>query len=266
MSDPLTRHVDADERRELILAQLRAFGFRSVAELAGGLRVSAMTVRRDLRLLESEGGVRLVHGGACLAQGGLDGGAFARDAAAAARRRVAAVAVDMVGTGDTIAVDAGMTALTFASTLPESFAGAVITHSLPVVQLLAAGRSKARLVALGGELCADRQAFVGPCTEAAVAGLRARTYFLEPVALDEHGIYAASPAEASVQRRLMEIADEVVVIATSAVFNGSAPARIAPLTRLARIVIDKPAPYRFGAVLSAAGLLSHTQCHVGFPG
>jgi DeoR family transcriptional regulator of aga operon len=150
--------------------------------------------------------------------------------------------------------------------LPESFAGAVITHSLPVVQLLAAGRSKARLVALGGELCADRQAFVGPGAEAAVAGLRAKTYFLEPVALDEHGIYAASPAEASLQRRLIGIADEVVVIATSSVFNGSAPARIAPLTRVARLVVDRPVPERLEAVLRAAGLLSHTPCQVACPG
>jgi len=36
------------------------------------------------------------------------------------------------------------------------------------------------------------------------------------MAPDERGIYAASPAEASVQRRLMEAAKEVGVVATSA--------------------------------------------------
>ena len=234
-----------------ILSQLRAFGFLSVGDLARDLNVSAMTVRRDLHRLESNGDVRLVHGGASLSSDALHGDVFQRDAMALARCRVAALAVQFVEQGDTIAIDAGMTAFALARALPETFNGSVVTHSMPVVQFFAAGASEARLVALGGELHPDRHAFVGPSTEAALAGLRARTFFLEPGGMD--GIYAASPAEASVQRCLMEIADEVVIVATSAVLSGSAPARIAPLDRAARLIIDEPLPNRIGKVLRDAG-------------
>jgi DeoR/GlpR family transcriptional regulator of sugar metabolism len=254
MTEPEVPHVGAPERRAHILSQLRAFGFLSIGDLARDLRVSAMTVRRDLHVLESDGDVRLVHGGAGLSPIALHGDAFRRDAMAVARCRVAALAVKLVGAEDTIAVDAGMTAFALARALPSSFTGAVITHSMPVVQLFAAGQSNARLVVLGGELRSDRYAFVGPGTEAALADLRAKTFFLEPSALDERGIYAASPAEASVQRRLMEIADEVVIVATSAVLTGSAPALIAPLDGATRLVTDEPVPERLRPALRGAGL------------
>ncbi len=179
--------------------------------------------------------MRLVHGGASLAPSALHGAAFPPDRLGAARGRVAALAAELVGVTDTIAVDAGPTAYALARALPESFSGSVITHSMPVVQLLAEQSTGARLVALGGELRADRHAFVGPSTEAALAGLRARTFFLEPAAVDPRGLYAGSPAEASVQRRLMDIADDVVMIATADVTRSSAPALIASLDHVTAV-------------------------------
>ena len=137
----------------------------------------------------------------------------------------------MVGTEDTIAVDAGPTAHALTMALPDDFNGSVITHSLPVLQLLDEQTTKVRTVALGGELLADRHAFVGPTTEAAVGGLRARTFFFSPAAMDARGTYAQSPAEASVQRRLIGIADEVVLVATHDVLAGSSPACVAALER-----------------------------------
>ena len=136
-------------------------------------------------------------------------------------------AAAMVGPTDTIALDAGPTAFALARALPADFRGSVITHSMPVLRLLDEQPSAATAVALGGELLADRHAFVGPATEAALEQLRARTFFLSPAAVDARGVYARTPAEASVQRRLIEIADRVVLVATHEVYTTSAPARIA---------------------------------------
>src|SRR5258707_10857073 len=52
------------ERHELILRSLSRHGRLRVAELAGELGVSAITVRRDLAELDSAGLLRRVHGGA----------------------------------------------------------------------------------------------------------------------------------------------------------------------------------------------------------
>ncbi|MDR3107158.1 MAG: DeoR family transcriptional regulator, partial [Bifidobacteriaceae bacterium] len=55
-----------DLRRERLTAILRRRGTVRVAELAAATNVTALTVRRDLKLLESAGLIERVHGGARL--------------------------------------------------------------------------------------------------------------------------------------------------------------------------------------------------------
>src|SRR4051794_19193442 len=256
MTGATLRYEAAAERRARILSALRLAGFVSIADLARDLRVSQMTIRRDLHALEDRGHVRVVHGGASLATGALRGSAFP-DAHARSQERVARRAAGLVGATDTIAIDAGPTAYALARALPEDFSGCVITHSMPVLQLLAERTGAIRMVALGGELLADRRAFVGPTTEAALDQLRARTFFLSPYAIDSRGTYARSPAEARVERCLMEIADEVVVVATREAFARSAPARVAPLAQLTALVAGRCVPPDVASALERAAVTRH---------
>jgi DeoR family transcriptional regulator of aga operon len=256
MTEVGLRYEAAAERRTWMLSTLRSVGFLSVTDLARQLGVSQMTIRRDLHALENDGHVRLVHGGASLTPGAPLGSGSYEDDGAEVRERVAAHAVALVGDADTIAIDAGATGHAVARALPETFRGCVISHSLPVLQYLSTGRLE-RVVALGGELLAGRHAFVGPTTEAATAELRVRTFFLTPCGIDARGLYAASPAEASVQRQLMDIADEVVLVVTREAFRTSAPARIAPLGRLTRLVTDQRPPAELACALRRVGVVPH---------
>jgi DeoR/GlpR family transcriptional regulator of sugar metabolism len=252
MTDPDIRNEGAPERRAWITSTLRSAGFLAITDIARELGVSTMTVRRDLHALEAADGVRLVHGGATLSPSELHGRAFADDGNSVARQRVARRAVDLVGSSDTIVVDAGPTAYALAMALPDHFGGFVITHSLPVLHLLDERTIAARMVALGGELLADRHAFVGPTTEAAVGELRARTFFFSPAAVDARGTYARSPREAGVQRRLIAIADQVVLVATHEVFTDSAPACVTALDRVTTLITDRPLPAAVAASLGRA--------------
>jgi DeoR/GlpR family transcriptional regulator of sugar metabolism len=257
MIDPDTCNEGGAERRSWIMSRLRSAGFLAVADIAREVGVSSMTVRRDLHALESGGRVRLVHGGAALTVAELRPGAFPDDGNDVGRARIAALAAQLVAESDTIALDAGPTTYALARALPEAFRGSVITHSMPVLQLLDQRELPVRTVALGGELQADRHAFVGPSTEAAAAQLRARTFFLSAAAADGRGTYSCSPAEASLQRRLIEIADQVVLVATHRVFAESAPACVAPLERLTAVVTDRRPPADISAALRRAGVPTH---------
>jgi DeoR/GlpR family transcriptional regulator of sugar metabolism len=242
-------------RRSRVLARLREVGVLSVADLARELGVSHMTVRRDLLRLETSGQVRTVHGGV-----GLAVGAVGPVRSAAGSRRVARRAVELVSGGDTVALDAGPATYELARALPDDFAGSVITYSMLVMQVLAeraAVSAGPRLVALGGELSGARQALVGPTTLDAIAGLRARTFFLDAAAVDVRGVYACSTAEARVARGLAEIADEVVLLASGGAFTGSAPALVATLDRLTAVVADAEPPTAVVAELDRAGVKLH---------
>jgi DeoR/GlpR family transcriptional regulator of sugar metabolism len=255
--EPASRPEAAATRQAWIVTTLRTVGFLSVTDLARELGVSHMTIRRDLHALSETGVVRMVHGGVSLpaeslrrvARSGSGSSVAVLDGVEPGRAGVAERAAAMVGPTDTIALDAGPTALALARALSVDFHGSVITHSMPVLRLLDEQPSGATVVALGGELLAERHAFVGPATEAALEPLRARTFFVSPAAVDERGLYARTPAEASVQRRLIGIADRVVLVATHQVYTSSAPARIAPLDRLTALVSDRPPPRAIAVVL-----------------
>jgi DeoR/GlpR family transcriptional regulator of sugar metabolism len=246
------RRFDGAERRAWILHQLRAVGFLSISELSRDLGVSPMTARRDLHQLEASGRVRLVHGGASLVPGSLHQVPFAESEGAAAQTRVGRRAARLVGDEDVIGIDAGPAAYALARALPESFSGTVITHSLPVMQLLIDRNACTELIALGGEFDADRSAFVGPVTTSALDGLHVQTLFLAPAALTSGGIYAGTTAEAAVQQRFVSIADRVVVLAAAAESTTAAPALIAPLERIARLVTDEEPPPGVRAALNQA--------------
>ena len=257
MTDVIRRPEDGSRRRARVMARLQEVGVLSVADLARELGVSHMTVRRDLHRLETEGQVRTVHGGVGLPVVGHDAGSTATVRDGGASRRIARRAAQLIGAGDTVALDAGPSAHELARALPGSFVGSVITHSMPVMQLLAErvdGPAGPRLVALGGELTGARQALVGPTTVEAIAGLRARTFFLDAAAVDVRGTYACSTAEARVARGLADIVDEVVLLATGAAFTGSAPALVAGLDRLDAVVTDGPPPPPLAAAFRCAGV------------
>jgi DeoR/GlpR family transcriptional regulator of sugar metabolism len=250
------RYQSAPERRAHILARLREAGFLSCTELARDLRVSQMTVRRDLQLLESGGHVRIVHGGASIVRG-VHGSLQRSGGDDGVPRRIAHCAAQLVGDDETIVVDAGDVGHHVVQALPSNFRGTVITHSMLVMQLLAERPPPPRLVALGGELMPTRQAFAGPATLEAIRQLRARTFFLSAAAADARGLYARSVSEARVERCLIDIADRVVLLAPREVFAGSAPALIGPLDRLGAVVTDGPPPQGVATAFRQAGVPIH---------
>ena len=243
MTEHALRYDSAPARRRSILAALRESGFVSVADLTRDLGVSDMTIRRDLRKLEQEGEVRVVRGGVSALQGPLHNPAFVSRAGrnAEAKRVIAQVARDMTRSADTIAIDAGTTTYALAQALPDSFRGSIVTHSIPVIQLML-NRGISKVVGLGGELLSESQAFVGPMTVDAASRLRVRTFFLGAAAVDERGIYVATDNERPTKQALMDIADEVVLLTDHSKFDLSAPVLLCPLDRITTLITNAPPP------------------------
>lgn len=237
------RYVSAPERRRSILSAVGDTGFVSVSELTQRLGVSDMTVRRDLRKLAHQGKVRIVHGGVSALSTSPHSPAFtgrAEEHAAGKRAIGEAVARDL-SLRATVAVDAGTTTYAVVQALPDTFRGTVVTHSVPVMQLLLA-RGLGRVVGLGGELLAESQAFVGPRTVDAVAGLRVQTLLLGAAAVDERGIYVSTDNERPTKLALMSIADRVVLLIDSSKFLASSPVHLCGWDDITAVVTDAPPP------------------------
>ncbi|MBB3664239.1 MULTISPECIES: DeoR/GlpR family DNA-binding transcription regulator [Prauserella salsuginis group] len=235
----LLRYDDAPARRGVILEQLHTAGFLAISDLSKQLGVSDMTVRRDVRRLERDGKVRVVHGGVSLPPAdqppAFEGRVRARHEA---KQRIGAHAAGLLAGSDTIAVDAGTTPYELALALPDDFAGSVVSHSVPVLQRMLS-LPAARTVALGGDLNHDSQAFVGPITVDTAAQLRVKTFFLGAAAVDERGVYVATDRERPTKLALMDIADRVVLLADHSKFDAAAAVLLCPLSRLDTVVTDR---------------------------
>jgi DeoR family fructose operon transcriptional repressor len=242
------------DRREFIILSLRAEGFLSIGDLTQKLGVSHMTIRRDLQHLERTGQVRVVHGGVSLSLPTAHESSRWVSRGAAEEMHIGRCAAALVREADTIAIDAGRLGYEIARALPEEFRGTVVSHSIPVIQLLMSRPRPPRVVGLGGEVTARVSAFVGASTVAAVDGVRVRMLFLAPDALDDRGAYAHFDAEASVQRALLNVADKSVVVARHNCFTDSAPLLLGVLDRLDALVTDERPPNKMERALRHAGV------------
>ena len=249
------RYDGAPERRRWIVDQLHVSGFLSVPGLAEELGISDMTVRRDLRRLEGEGEVVMVHGGVRLPHAHLRSTEFVTRAQlrAAEKDLIARHAVRSVRTDDVVGIDAGTTTYPIVQALPSSFAGAVVTPSVPVVHALL-GRPEVRVVGLGGDLHSASQAFVGPSAVEAAERLRVRTFFLAASAIDERGVYVETDVERPTKLALMAGAHQVVLLADHSKFERTAPVLLCPLERIDRVVTDAGTSDAQRASLTDAGI------------
>ena len=237
---PRLRYTSAPDRRAQLLQLVREQGYCTTTELAEAFAVSDMTIRRDIARLVQEGQLRSVHGGVtALSPHALIGSDFRARMTrmGAAKQAIAERAVAFADGATVIAVDAGTTTLELVRCLRPSRRLKVVTHSLPVLQALL-GNEKVDVMCLGGRLHHESQSFSGPTTLAALADLRLQVLFLAASSINEHGVYCGNDFDAVTKRALIDVSDEVVLLADSSKFELSAMVRVCPLETIDRIVVD----------------------------
>lgn len=242
-------------RQAAILEQLGRRGFISTTELAESFAVSDMTVRRDTRVLAKRGLVRVVHGGVsgtAMPGQNADFAARVRDDAEA-KQKVAVACLSLISNQDAIILDAGTTTFQIANELSSSFAGTVITHSVPAIQRCMQ-LTAARTICLGGELLIDSQAFNGPMTITATEGLRAKTAFIGVSGIHDEAFYIERDLERATKVALMAAAERVVVVATHQKMQRSALARLTAFKEVDILVTDAPPPSDIADALKAASV------------
>lgn len=240
-------------RQRTILEELGRRGFISTTDLAETFAVSDMTVRRDTRVLSKLGLVRVVHGGVSAIHGQGQNADFAARVRedSDAKLRVARACISMIGERDAIILDAGTTTYQIAQELPSSFTGTIITHSAPAIQRCLQ-LTAARTICLGGELLLDSQAFNGPMTVSAAAGLRAKTAFIGVSGIHDEAFYIERDVERATKIALMNSAEQVVVVATHQKMLRYALARLAAFDAADVLVTDAPPPREIETALRAA--------------
>jgi DeoR/GlpR family transcriptional regulator of sugar metabolism len=198
-----------------------------------------MTVRRDVRKLADQGLAAVVHGGVVGVTELLTpvDFSFRSHHYMGAKRAIADYSVSLLREGSIVGFDAGSTVLEVARRLPVNMHCTVVTHSLPVMALLAR-RAGVELVGLGGVLRPEAQEFAGPLALRSLAQLRIQTLLLATAAVRDGQMWTTNGADAEMKQALIGAAEEVILLADSSKFAYSAFMRVADLTAVNTVVTD----------------------------
>ncbi|MDT0447582.1 DeoR/GlpR family DNA-binding transcription regulator [Streptomyces hesseae] len=230
----------APERQQEILRLARERGRVEVLSLAEDFRVTAETVRRDLKALDRAGLVLRVHGGAIPA-GRLD---FEPDlaeretTAADEKDAIARAALAELPADGSVIIDAGTTAARLAGLLPLDATLTVVTHALPVAARLA-DHPGITLHLVGGRVRRRTRAAVDEWALRAYAEIHADVAFLATNGFSpDGGLTTPDLAEAAVKRAVAGAARRVVLLADSAKYGQRHFARFGDLADVDLVVTD----------------------------
>ncbi len=226
-------------RRRLILQLLRARGSISVADLEQEFGISAMTARRDLRMLEEEGLAHRTYGGAVLPTSAALEDSFEQriGRAVEAKARLAQATLDLVADGETILVDSSTTSyFAIRELISAGRELIVVTNSLPVMQLVG-DAARAELVGLGGSYRPVARSFVGPDTVRTARSLLADKALISVKGLTSDGALSdPDPLEAEVKRAMIEQSTEPILLLDATKLEGRGLAVIANLEDVALVL------------------------------
>lgn len=245
--------LTGEARRARIKRDVLKDGFRSVRSLTEQLGVSDMTIRRDLRRLEDEGAVRIVHGGASLPAGPdyRERGQSEPDAKSVIGR----YAASLIPPGSTVLMDAGTTVAAVAEALPDDFSGYVITHSVPVIDLLL--ERPVPVHCLGGELRPESRAMIGPTTVENLQKVSAQVLLLGAAAINEQGVFVDKDLERGTKTAFIESSQRVILVVDHTKFTRFSPVLLAPLEVIDEVVTDAEPPAVLAERLRALGIRIH---------
>jgi DeoR family transcriptional regulator, aga operon transcriptional repressor len=246
MTRPKPDRLLAEERRREILAVLGKNGRITVEEVVQRFGVSAVTARGDLDTLSQKGVLVRSHGG------GIRPLAAAPEHPLRVRKgirqeektRIAYAAAQLIRPSQTVILCTGSTSAELAAQIrgnsPENLT--VITYALNIASTLSETPGLL-LVMVGGILRQESSAFVGPHAEQMMESLHADHCFLSTVGLDvEVGLTTLDIMEAQLNRRMIQAASQVTVLADSSKFGHRSLSLISDFRSIRRVITDTGAP------------------------
>lgn len=233
------------ERQSLLQELISSRGMVDLETLAVELRVSPSTIRRDIDLLEKRGLVTRTHGGVIWSGesapfDGIHPDAFDQrlEFQVEPKRRIARAARKLITPGETILLDGGTTTLYLA----EELAGQplqLVTNSLPIANLFR-NDEHVELVVVGGLLYPRYGVLLGPTAEHALESIHPKTLFFSVAGIHDGSLYNQNLLLVQAEQRMMEQAQQVVLLADHSKFGQQALSRLCGLEEIDIVVTDAP--------------------------
>ena len=236
--------ISIAERHKIIKEQLQLNGYVRVQDLAEQLGVTGATIRKDLRILESQNILIRTHGSASPVKPHVMD--ISVDAKASQNRDkkiiIAQAAQELITPDDAIILASGSSVTAFAEILTPVNMINVVTPSLGIALILNE-KENVKVMLLGGEMYKNSMSVRGSYTEAGLVNVSCSKLFIGCDGINlETGITCSNLAEASLTTAMMKSCTQTVVLADSSKFGRRGFGKIGNIEDIDIIVTDSGIP------------------------
>ena len=239
--------MHANDRERLIADMVQSRGFVSFQELDERLDASPATIRRDLDRLANRGLVKRVRGGARLlssdsggaaGQGELRGVPFPENSSrhAAEKEAIGRAAAALCRPGEGVMIDGGSTTLQMCPHI-SGLNLQVLTNSLHIVSALLP-QPGTRILLPSGSVFREQNIILAAAGEESMPRFHAPRLFMGAAAIGPQGLMQADVVLVAAERRLIERADEIIILIDSSKFQGPSGHLVCDLSEVDIIVTD----------------------------
>lgn len=232
--------MNITERHQLILQKLQENGKVDIQELSDSLQVSGVTIRKDLKLLEEKKLLYRTKGGGSTQnpytiERPINEKEFIK---MEEKKRIAKAAVELIGHNDSIIIGSGTTVFELTRVLHPNKHLTVITPALKVALELC-NRPHIDVLQIGGLIHQSSSAAAGSFAERLLEDISCGVLFVGVDGIDpEFGLSITNLAEASLNMKMISLAQTVVVMADSSKFDRRGIGRICSLEQVDYIITD----------------------------
>lgn len=252
--------MHAAERERRIFEALRPTGFVSYRDLEVVLDASPATIRRDLTRLEESGQIVRVHGGAKLPDGEdasgprLLGTSFDQNITQnlGPKQAIGKAAAALCQPGEGVMIDGGTTTLQMCPHL-DGLGLQVLTNSLHIVNALLP-QAGTRILLPSGAVFREQNIILAPAGEESMPRFHAPRLFMGAAAIGPQGAMQADPVLVAAERRLIDRAEEVILLVDSSKFRTQSGTIVCGLDEIDTVITDSGITPDMAKALQDAGV------------
>lgn len=232
--------MSLNQRRVKILNLIREDGQAKVQDLSKIFKVTEVTIRQDLEVLENMGYIQREHGGAFL----KDVDSFARTGQLLnqnhieEKREIAQKALELINEEDSIILDSGSTTTEIAKLLVNYRSLTVITNALNIALILGENHG-INLIVTGGEFKAPTLSLTGKMAADSFKDIHANKLFLATAGISsDMRLTYPSLSDLIVKSAMIKSADIVYLVADSSKIGISSLANLGSISLVQTMITD----------------------------
>ncbi|WP_198315557.1 DeoR/GlpR family DNA-binding transcription regulator [Chitinophaga tropicalis] len=228
------------QRHAYILDRVKKEGNVRVADLLAALDVSAVTIRKDLALLEEKKLLFRTHGNVSLAN------PYTKDRdvnekeniLADQKTRIGLKAAELIEPDDAIIIASGTTVLQLARAIPKEMRLTVLTSAMNISMALL-DKPNVEIVQLGGIVRKTSTSVTGNYAESILDNFTCSKLFLGVDGIDpEQGCTTSNMMEATLNKAMIRTAQKTIILTDSSKFGRRGFGKICMLNEIDQIITD----------------------------